>query len=164
MKNERKISVDLMNYLAPRLKHSLVLKHNDRSTGGIPDISVTWFGPTFWIENKHWKNGQTLKKINNTEQLIMCHQLSISSMGRCWISVYRDEPKELTIWQPRVLMARLWPRVILGELDMEPATIEEDSDSNVFNVLSATGAIRCSGWNHELQRRLIQDAQRALQP
>lgn len=154
-----------MKYLTPRLTHATLLKHNDRSTSGIPDFTVAWFGPTFWIENKHWKKKETLKGINHTEQLILCHQLAISTMGRCWISVYRDEPKELTIWQPRVLMARLWPRVILGELDMEPATIDVGAEgSNVFNVLSATGAIRCSGWNHELQLRLIRDAQRTLQP
>lgn len=166
MINERKISVSLMDYLTPRLRQSTVLKISDRATAGIPDVLVTWFGPTFFIENKLWRKHQKLKDINKTEQLILCHQLAISSMGRCWVSIYREEPKELIIWQPRKLMAHLWPKVILGELNLEPVMIEgtDFKGTDVFKILSATGAIRCSGWNHELQRCLILDAQRSLQP
>lgn len=158
MKNERKCTVELVKYLGPRMHGSTILKHSDRATSGIPDVTVTWWERTFWIENKHQKKGKTLAEINKTEQLVMCHELAMGSGGRCWISIYRDYPvKDLTIWQPRVLMAHLWPKIILGELSMEPAQIN-NFNVNVFNVLQATGAIRCSGWNHELQRRLMIDA------
>jgi hypothetical protein len=135
----------------------VILKHSDRATSAIPDVTVTWWERTFWIENKHQKKGQSLDDINKTDQLIMCNELAMASGGRCWISIYRDDPKDLTIWQPRVLAAHLWPKIILGELSMEPAVIT-DLSVNVFNVLKATGSIRCSGWNHELQRRLMIDA------
>lgn len=55
-------------YLKKRLKESLrvvmpgcvVYRHEDKFSGGVPDLSVTWGGVTSWIEVKYEKNGLTL--------------------------------------------------------------------------------------------------------
>ena len=49
---EANLSKNLVLALKKRMPGSVVFKHNDRITAGIPDISVTWRGRTVWIEVK----------------------------------------------------------------------------------------------------------------
>lgn len=49
---EVKLSGDLVRILREELYGSVVFKHADSLTAGIPDISVTFQGRTTWIETK----------------------------------------------------------------------------------------------------------------
>lgn len=157
--SETDITGKLMAQCRQDLHGSLVLKHADRSTSGIPDFTVSWAGPTFWVENKYIRKGKRLKDVVDTEQLILCHEIARSTAGRCWVTVYEQVPCRLTIWQPRVLMAELFPKMILQDHDIErPVTTDERTTANLFNVINTIGGIRCNGWTHSFLTRLIRDA------
>lgn len=50
--NEATLSTALVKTLRTELPGSVVFKHSDKVTSGIPDITVTWNGRTTWIEVK----------------------------------------------------------------------------------------------------------------
>lgn len=50
--NEASLSRTLCQRLRRELPGAVVFKHNDLSTAGVPDISVTWGGITVWLEVK----------------------------------------------------------------------------------------------------------------
>jgi hypothetical protein len=159
MKNERKFSTALMQQMRRDLRGCTVFKTNDRSTTAVPDIVCAWQGPTCWVENKYLRRGKRLKDIIKHDQMIFCHELATATNGRCWIVVYQEEPKQVTIWQPRNLMALLFPALILGEPKFEPAWIDcLASGPSLHNVIKTVGAIRSEGWRHSLVTMLIRDA------
>lgn len=45
-----------------QLPGSMVIKHADHLTCGVPDISVTWHGRTTWLEVKRVKNGRVIQR------------------------------------------------------------------------------------------------------
>ena len=52
MKLEAQLTRELILTIKKTLPGSIVFKHSDRITFGIPDVSVTWMGTTTWIEVK----------------------------------------------------------------------------------------------------------------
>ena len=52
-KQEARLKATLMKELREHLLGAVTLRHEDRFTSGIPDISVTWHGRTTWWECKH---------------------------------------------------------------------------------------------------------------
>ena len=50
--NEASIKADLTLYLRGNLLRAVILRHEDRSTYGIPDLSITMSGHTSWWEVK----------------------------------------------------------------------------------------------------------------
>lgn len=163
MKLERDFSTRLMQQMRSDLRGSKVIKHNDRSTAGIPDISCSWLGYTHWIEDKVLRKRDSLKDINRPDQLLFAHELSTSTNGRCWVVVFEEEPRCISIWQPRILMTELFPKFILADKFMprEPTVIEAaDMPTNLNDVIKAMGAIRHYGWNYNFVTRLISDATR----
>ena len=55
---ESDYTAELVKKLKVQVKRGLVLKHCDRYTKGIPDLTVTWHGLTTWFEAKHLPNTQ----------------------------------------------------------------------------------------------------------
>lgn len=53
MKLESPTSRRLAALLRAKLPHGVTFKHNDMSTKGIPDLSVTHAGRTIWVEAKY---------------------------------------------------------------------------------------------------------------
>jgi len=51
--NEATIVKDLERALRAEMPGCAVQKHNDASTAGVPDLSVTWRGRTAWLEVKY---------------------------------------------------------------------------------------------------------------
>lgn len=49
---ETDLTQELVAALRRGLAGSVVFKHTDMATAGIPDISATWLGSTTWIEGK----------------------------------------------------------------------------------------------------------------
>lgn len=159
-KNERKATTPLMKTLELQLPGpKRVIKHSDRATSGVPDVTCSWGGHTFWIEDKHWPVDKTLKAIlkKSMDQMICAHDLWVTTGGKSWVVVYRDSPREISIWQPRVIVSDIWPTIVIPEIrKIQPATVTADCP-NVWNVLKTVGTIRADGWDHMLVVRLIRD-------
>lgn len=155
--NENELSAKLMDRMRVDMRGAKIVKHNDRSTSGVPDISASWLGFTNWIEDKLWRPGRTLKSILKSDQLISCHEFAVTTHGRCWVVVYQVEPKQMVIWQPRCLLAQVFHKVILGE-NKDPTHVHAPGEVNLAQVVKVMGAIRLDGWHHEYVTKLIADA------
>lgn len=70
----------LVKMLRSRLPGSVVFKHADALTAGIPDISVTWNGRTTWLEVK------VGRIVGRGVQALTIQRLALA--GRCWYVVY----------------------------------------------------------------------------
>lgn len=159
--NERELSVKQMKIVGTRLFGSKTIKHSDRATSGIPDITYSWGGHTFWVENKHLALGKTWKDILKTDQMVSCHELWRTTSGKSWIVVYRDSPMDTTIWFPRTLMAEAFPKVVIPDSRVLSVPTVETVCPNVWNVLETVGAVRVAGWDHQFVVRMITDYTRA---
>lgn len=51
--NEATLTRGLVKHLRASLPNSVIFKHADAVTAGIPDISVSWFGSVSWLEIKY---------------------------------------------------------------------------------------------------------------
>lgn len=165
MKTERKLSVDLMAECRRQLRGSKVVKHSDRFTTGVPDITVSWLGITAWLEDKYLRKGEKLKDIIGSDQLVFCHELSTTTMGKCAIVIYEEHPKRTTIWIPRRLGMSLYPKLILQVIPentpVSPYEVHRsflcDVNLNLDRDLKAHGAITTEGWRHDFTARLVFD-------
>jgi hypothetical protein len=50
--NEADLKSKLVKFLRKKIPSSVVFRHEDKLTGGVPDISVTYANTTTWIEAK----------------------------------------------------------------------------------------------------------------
>lgn len=119
-----------------------VIKHNDRSTGGIPDVTVIWNGPTSWLEFKYLEPKQTVHDELKPLQLETCVDLEKASQ-RCWVVAYTrgtpQIPGTTLIYRPTALRG--------GQLPLAAATFQDIGPGNI-RLLWDTGVIRLSGHNH----------------
>lgn len=97
MKSESKLKHELCNLLKQALPGSVVFRHEDQFTAGIPDISVTWGGITVWIEVKLAK-----PSIKGREIQLMTG-VRLDGAGNCIYVVYelRDNNKKTRILKPK---------------------------------------------------------------
>lgn len=51
--NEAVLKSNLVAEMRTKLSGAVVIRHEDHFTAGIPDISITWYGRTTWLEVKH---------------------------------------------------------------------------------------------------------------
>jgi hypothetical protein len=65
------------------LPGSVVFKHADTLTGGIPDLSITWQGHTTWVEVKIVRGGRTWFTALQSQN---CFRLARE--GRCLVVQY----------------------------------------------------------------------------
>lgn len=56
--NEAYLKKRLKDALREAMPGAVIYRHEDKFSGGIPDLSVTWSGVTSWIEVKYEKNGR----------------------------------------------------------------------------------------------------------
>lgn len=128
---EKDLTATCRRELQQGLAGALVLKHNDRMTSGIPDVSVSWKNATTWLEFKihsvKWRPGQ----------LETCVQLERQTQ-RCWIVVY--DRWDTTIYRPS-----RWPVEV---------------DCSVFfhsGELWGCGAVKLGGHNHKAIVQLVKE-------
>ena len=150
---------------APRIiRGAKVLKHCDKATSAIPDVSMSWAGFTAWIEMKYLRKRDTLKKIVDMDQLIMCNELATTTDGRCWIVVYEEDPRQMTIWTPQVLFNHLYPQLSVSgpwkAYHREPVVSEWSPERPIGLAASvkACGAIRIPGWSYDVVAHLVRQA------
>jgi len=168
--NERSITVEVLKDLRGRLPGSEVLKHMDTGTRGIPDISVHMLARWAGIELKHQKVGWSLKEICDGAQLSLCHRLGAVHGGRSWVVVYEDDPYQVTVWQPRALFAKLWPRVAgpseWNKIGTEPmvTSLGEFTRGDVISALNVHGAITVNDWSYTIPTILVIKSLQGIKP
>jgi len=59
--NEAYLKRALKDALRVALPGCVVVRHEDKFTAGVPDLSVTWAGVTSWIEVKYERKGRLAK-------------------------------------------------------------------------------------------------------
>lgn len=156
--NERDITTALTKSLKSELKGAKIIKHSDRATSSIPDMTVSWRGNTYWLEIKFRRPGKAYKDVIGIDQLITCGELSTTTNNKCWVVCYElDKTKRLTIWQPRRLAAEVFPRMSHDErmgleyIDTRPWLRDHRATLDKF------GVSRYDGWLHEEVAALIRE-------
>lgn len=160
--NEGTITTSVMSASEKRLRGSVVLKHADKVTGDIPDVSISVFGGTSWIELKYLRKGEKLKDIVKEGQMILGHQLATTCNGRAWIVVFEAFPRAVSVWRPGVLFRYLNPTFNVTDHDgwkttsKEPVELGSQYDRlNLIAVLRDHGAFRVAGWDYALPSTLV---------
>ena len=97
--NELQFQSKLIAKIRSGLPGSVVFKHSDRLTIGIPDISVSWVGMTSWWELKVASpnikaRGVQTKVIQDLARVTECHYV-IFSDDRTYIVI----PREIDAWK-----------------------------------------------------------------
>lgn len=104
--NEKRLVLDLVKLLRKDLPGSVIFKHADRVTAGIPDLSVTWHHRTTWLEVKY----ANPKIVDHGLQNFVMKQLAIS--GSAYYVVY-DHPEYRTlVVRPSEIEDGLWKRLL----------------------------------------------------
>ena len=88
-----------------RKKDRVVLKHSDRFTTGIPDISCTARGKTTWLEFKA-VDEQPIERVAHPQDQLQLHTMwRLATYGRA-IYVICDND-HITVWHPEYLVRRI---------------------------------------------------------
>ena len=87
--NERSVAQACVNHLRQALRGAVVIKHADKTTASIPDVSVTALCTTWWLELKFTDKPlhDWLAQLTD-RQRVTCRQLYAASGRRCWVVVY----------------------------------------------------------------------------
>lgn len=79
---EKELKDRLVYWFRIRLPKAVVLRHEDKNTAGVPDLSVTYKGHTVWLEVKYANPGIEGRGL----QKFTC--LRLSNQGDCWYVIY----------------------------------------------------------------------------
>ena len=85
---EAALKGDLVKRFRTRLPAAVILRHEDRFTHGIPDISITYGKRTIWLEVKLADPNFTSKGIQDLTML------RLANAGFGWFVVYWTKNKE----------------------------------------------------------------------
>lgn len=132
--NEAYIVRKIITQIKKHVPQAVVLKINDRSTAGIPDISVDYGGRHLWVEVKLIAERETeksLKKKIDSLQLATCRLLEQQGNCRYFLAFPHNRAVVLT------------PHVMNGQLDetkrrATPLYTFEDAVKQLLGVLGVT--------------------------
>lgn len=104
MKRESFLKTALMRELRSTLPDCVALRHEDRFTNGIPDISITMHGKTSWWECKH--GTPRFDSLGNQE--LLCQRLAVQGYCRyiIWTESKSGIEQRTMIVHPRELYGR----------------------------------------------------------
>jgi hypothetical protein len=106
VKNEQSLTRKLIDVLKELLPGSVVLKHTDQFTAGVPDLTVTWGWLTSWIEVKVVRAGQQGIIARGSQTLTM---QQLAKVGSAWYVVYHTEGSGKTfIVHPAHIYGAYW--------------------------------------------------------
>lgn len=116
---EATLTRELIKILKYKLLGSIIIKHADRFTVGIPDASITWAGTTSWLEVKYirrdiFREGGNpllapLKRRFPSPQLVMMKHLA--AVGSAFYLIYFD--RRITLWHPLAVYGAIRDRVLV---------------------------------------------------
>jgi len=97
-KNEKTLQAQLAKALRQAMPGSVVFRHEDVMTAGIPDISVTWHGRTFWLELKAFggkTRGIQALTIGRLGRVGYSGMIKFGASGQIWMMLSQnDKPAE----------------------------------------------------------------------
>lgn len=96
--NESELKTKLMAAMEVAMPGVVVIRHEDKYTSGIPDISVSWNRQTIWLEVKHVTPRKPFK--SRSDQIVMCCKLA--RQGQCWYVIYHEK----TDWIKKTLIVQ----------------------------------------------------------
>lgn len=96
MMTEADLTNELMAALRQESRKAVILKHADRFTFAIPDISVTYLGVTHWLEVKYIRKSyrELLGERNIYIQIAMIRKFGRQGVG--WFVVFFGDPVQYT--------------------------------------------------------------------
>jgi hypothetical protein len=163
-KSERKHTAKMMLATRNLLRGAEVIKHADRFTKGVPDVTSSWMGATYWLEDKWLQAGQHYKDIIDVAQMMRCHSLATTTNGKCWYVVFEESPNRTSIWTP-VTLARACGQFFPILSPKRGALLEPIEGVRVFNstvgqhrILQSSGMIHTAGYDYEFPARVIYEA------
>lgn len=120
MARESKYNHNASQYLTRACPGAVIYKHNDRSTGGIPDTSITWCDADSWLEFKRLEHGESIHE--ELEELQLTELVKIEQQThRAWVIAFRkgrrrNEIAETIIYRPSALLHGRVP--IMAQVEM----------------------------------------------
>jgi hypothetical protein len=102
--NEKHLTAKLMAALREILRGSVVLKHTDQFTSGVPDLSVTWGWATSWAEVKVVRRGRGI--LGRGAQTLTMQQLA--AVGSAFYVVYHLDPAGTYVVHPGNIYGDYW--------------------------------------------------------
>lgn len=162
MINETKLSKQLMEAIRRECRGAFVFKHGGNFVGGWPDVSASYLGETFLFEDKLLRKGESYRKLfrGRQAQLVTCHQLNVTTNGKCWVVVFTEQPKRTQIWTPRALGQYIFPKVILpleGEADLQGQHVPDWTVGSMPARVLNHGMIWTDGWEPDFVVQLMKD-------
>lgn len=151
MKVERSYTDRLMQTLNDKLPPPrLVLKHADKFTAGIADVSCSWNGSTNWIEVKRVRPGERLRSVVEMVQVVTGMQLAAATKGRAFFVVYG--PRYTELWTPAKVLEEMRSETPV------PSGLPSGVFLNFRELLLSRGNFRIPvASDHEAVVRLIRD-------
>jgi hypothetical protein len=147
MKVERSHTDALIRELKTSLPKSRMLKHSDRFTTGIPDLTCSWNHATSWLEIKRLKATEIIFDQLDQDQLLEGYKLQIAC-DRAWVIAFQapriiDKTGHTWIYSPRFLFTHRESRN--GSL-LHPERIDDVVD---VRKLWEQGVLHLAGYNYE---------------
>lgn len=105
--NEAKLKSELMAVLRPHIPGAVCLRHEDKLTSGIPDISVTWGNRTSWWEVKYADPRLESKGIQDVTMM------KLAGAGTANYIIYYEfhDLQRVIIAEPRMVISNTGERV-----------------------------------------------------
>lgn len=95
--NEATIKRGLVKTLRADLPGCVVFRHEDRFTGGVPDLSLTWSGHTVWIEVKYSRPGRK-SKLSPLQARTLAKLRAAGALAYCLTYVDGPTPRTEVSW------------------------------------------------------------------
>jgi hypothetical protein len=100
--NESKLQEQLIHALRSGLPGSIVIKHTEKITYGVPDLSISWLGKTSWLEIKFANplfkiTGVQTRIIKCLGQVTLCHYVIYAARDE--YGTFIVHPSQLNEWE-----------------------------------------------------------------
>lgn len=91
---ESQFTQRLLRELRRRMPDAVIFKHNDRTTGGIPDFSITVGGKTTWWEVKVYPNKLSTLQMETLRRLGSACAYLVISRGEAFSRIIANSERQ----------------------------------------------------------------------
>ena len=85
-----------------KVSGDIVLRHENRFGKGMPDISLTGFGHTMWVEGKVWGKSKLKPTAADMRSLQHLRMREFANAGRAWYVIWRERYGDTLILHPSI--------------------------------------------------------------
>jgi len=138
--------------------HAVYYKHADKFTRGIPDSTLTWAGPTSWLEFKLLDPVESIHAQLDPVQLVELIKLE-QQCQRAWVIAFR-RPRRSPMRDERLVIYR--PTFLFGE--RVPRALEYSSAETVLRDLRLHGVASFGEIDYDVVVRLVHETHKIHSP